>query len=128
MKLLRLWYTPHAVVEFSWTEVECMILFSERHYDFKCRELSKPGGILTGMRNMFDARLPLRTGSPDDLAARKVATISYRLDAGTADLLAKTVEQDPAMLYKMMPIVKGLNKEWKKINAKSIREERNAND
>ena len=119
MKIQRMWYTPSADVEFTWTEVECMILFSERHYDYKCRELSKPGGVLFGMRNMFDARLPLRTGSPDDLAVRKVANITWRLDATTADLLAKTVEADPAMLYKMMPIVKKLNAEWRKINKKN---------
>jgi hypothetical protein len=122
VKLLRMWYTPSADVEFTWTEVECMILFSERHYDYKCRELSKQGGVLYGMRNMFDARLPLRTGSPDDLAVRKVATITYRLDVDTADLLAKTIEADPAMLYKMMPIVKGLNAEWRKINRKNLKE------
>lgn len=116
MKVLRYWYTPSADVEFTWTEVECMILFSERHYDYKCRELSKQGGVLYGMRNMFDAKLPLRTGSPDDLAVRKVATITYRLDAGTADLLAKTVEQDPSMLYKLKPIVKALNSEWRRVN------------
>jgi hypothetical protein len=125
MKILHMWYTPSVDVEFSWVEVESMILFSEMHYDYKCKELSKQGGVLYGMRNMFDARLPLRTGSPDDLAVRKVATITYRLDAGTADLLAKCVESDLSMLYKLMPIVKKLNAEWSKINAKSIRETRN---
>lgn len=122
MKFQRYWYKPEADVEFTWVEVESMILFSEMHYDYKCKELSKQGGVLYGMRNMFDARLPLRTGSPDDLAVRKVATITYRLDAGTADLLAKCVEADPAMLYKLMPIVKALNDEWRKMNARSIRE------
>jgi hypothetical protein len=121
-----MWYAPSADVEFTWTDVECMILFSERHYDYKCRELSKQGGVLYGMRNMFDARLPLRTGGEDDLAVRRVATITYRLDSDTADLLAKTVEQDPAMLYKMMPIVKILNAEWRKINRKNLKEHRNA--
>lgn len=120
MKLVRMWYTPEADVEFTWTDVETMILFSEMHYDYKCRELSKQGGVLYGMRNMFDARLPLRTGSPDDLAVRKVATITYRLNAGTADLLAKTVEQDPLMLYRLMPIVKRLNAEWRRINKETL--------
>jgi hypothetical protein len=128
VKLLRMWYAPSAEVEFTWTEVECMILFSEQHYDYKCKELSRQGGVLYGMRNMFDAKLPLRTGGADDLAVRRVATITYRLDATTADLLAKTVEQDPAMLYKLMPVVKKLNAEWNKINAKNVRETRNAND
>src|SRR5271157_5170730 len=127
MKLLRMWYAPSAEVEFTWTEVECMILFSERHYDHKCRELSKVGGDLYGMRNKFDAKLPLRLGGADDLAVRKVATITWTLDASAAGLLAKTVESDPSMLYKLMPVVKKLNAEWSKINAKNLRETGNAN-
>jgi hypothetical protein len=123
MKHLRYIYYPQADVEFTWSEVECMILFSERHYDYKCRELSKEGGVLYGMRNMFDAKLPLRTGGEDDKAVRRVAKIVYRLDGTTADLLAKTMEQDPTMLMKLVAIVKGLNKEFRRINAEYLKAE-----
>jgi hypothetical protein len=118
VKILSMLYMPMADVEFTWTEVECMILFSERHYDHHCRELSKQGGKLYGMRNMFDGKLPLRLGGADDLAVRKVATITYTVDVMLANLLAKTVEQDPAMLYKLMQVVNKLNAEWRKMNRK----------
>jgi hypothetical protein len=118
-------YKPSADVEFTWTEVECMILFSEMHYDYKCRELSKQGGELYGMRNKFDSKLPLRTGGEDDLAVRKIATITWTLDSSLAGLLAKTVESDPAMLYKLMQIAHKLEAEWRKMNRKGTR---NAND
>jgi hypothetical protein len=104
MKLLRFWYQPQADVEFTRSEVEDMIMFSEKHYDYQCRELSKQGGVLYGMRNMFEGNALSET-------------IVYRIDARTADLLAKTVESDPLnQLYKLMPIVKALNEEWRTVN------------
>jgi hypothetical protein len=121
VKILSVSYMPMAEVEFTWTEVECMILFSERHYDYKCRELSKCGGELYGMRNKFDAKLPLRLGGPDDLAARKIASITWTLDSTLAGLLAKTVESDPALLYKLMQIAHKLEAEWRKMNRKGTR-------
>lgn len=113
MKLLKIWYQPEADVEFSWVDVESMILFSERHYDYKCRELSKEGGVLIGMRNMF--RFPINR-QPTSLYTRRNATITFRLDASTADLLAKCVEQDLLLLPKLMSVVKALNNMYYKMN------------
>lgn len=111
MRLRKYWFKPQADVEFTWAEVKSLILFSERHYDHKCRALSKEGGVLYGMRNMFHN--PVAPGVRNE-------TILYRMDAETADLLAKTVESDPAMLHKFMPIVKGLNEKWRTINAENL--------
>lgn len=122
MKLLRMWYMPEADVEFTWTDVECLILLSERHYDYKCQELSKQGGMLYGMRNMFS--FPLNLGTEDDKAIRRTATITYRLDATEANLLAKCSESDPSLLYRLVPIFKALNDEYLKINAENRRAER----
>jgi hypothetical protein len=108
MKTLAMWYVPEVDVEFTWADVESMILLSERHYDYKCKELSQQYvGVLYGMRNMFESR-------------GKDATIIYRLNGRTADLLAKCVERDPMLLYKMMPIVKKLNDEWRRVNAENL--------
>ncbi len=107
MKTVRFWYIPEAEVRFTREEVESLILLSERHHDYKCRELSRRGGVLYGMRNMFD-----KDGDRD-------VTIAYRLDAGTADLLAKVAEYDP-MLLKLVRIVKMLNQEWRIHNAENL--------
>jgi hypothetical protein len=107
MKILRTWYQPEADVEFTLTDVWALTLFSERHYDYKCRELSMNGGLLRGMRNMFPE-------TPD-----KDATITYRVDMSTAQLLAKCAEQDPSLLYTLMPVVKLLNDAYLKINAEN---------
>lgn len=115
MKLLNFWYKPEADVEFTWTDVESLILLSEQHYDHKCRELSKEGGMLYGMRNMF--QFPLNLGTEDDKAIRLTATIIYRLDSTKADLLAKCAEQDLLFRKQLLPIVKALNDEYLKMNA-----------
>jgi len=114
VKLLKVWYQPKVEVEFSWSDVEGMILFSEQHYDPTCKALSQPGGDLYGMRNKFN--LPLRTGGADDLAVRRMATITWTVDESLAGLLVKCVESDPSMVYRMMPIVKKLGTEWRRLN------------
>lgn len=118
MKMGRMWYQPSVDVELTWAEVESMILLSEMHYDYRCKSLSVPGegAILNAMRNMFEARLPLRTGSPDDLAVRKVTTITYRLTETEANLLAKVCERDPQMLHKMTQVFRALENKWKELN------------
>ena len=103
MKLIKFWYQPQADVEFTWTEVEALILYSERHYDPTCQQLSQPGGVLNGMRNMFEFQ-------------GKGATIVYRLNADEAQLLAKVSECDPSLLYKTANIVNEHNKAWRGIN------------
>ena len=107
MKLLRMWYQPIAEVEFTWAEVESLALLSERHYDHKCRELGKEGGVLHGMRNMFEAK-------------GKGAVIVYRLDGYAADMLAKTAEADPALLLRLTNVSRQINGEWRKVNKENL--------
>jgi hypothetical protein len=114
MKLLRTWYQPIAEVEFTWAEVENLILFSETHYDYKCKEMSLPGGVLLGMRNMFN--FPLYLGTEDDKALRRSAKITYSLDGWTADLLTKVAQSDPVMGRKLGEITSHINDEWRKVN------------
>lgn len=104
MKILRMWYTPQAEIEFTLTEVWALTLFSERHYDYKCRELSMSGGLLRGMRNRFEAK------------PAKDATISLLLDGSTVDLLAKCAEKDPTLFDRLSAILKTLNNEYRKLN------------
>lgn len=108
MKTLSMWYQPIAEVELSRAEVESLALYSERHYDAKCRSLSKQGGIVYGMRNMFDSK-------------GRGAAIRYRLVAHDADLLTKVAECDPALSAKLLEITKALNAEWRKANAGNLR-------
>jgi len=103
MKLVKMWYQPQADVEVTWTEVESLMLLSERHYDVKCRELGQQGGALYGMRNMFETQ-------------GKGAVVVYRLDMDKAQLVAKVSEADPALLYKFAGLVKQLNDGWRGIN------------
>jgi hypothetical protein len=124
MKLLNIWYMPEADVEFSWTDVEDLILLSENHYDYKCRELSQRGGMLYGMRNMF--HFPIFLGDERDKLLRLGAKITYRLDSSDANILAKCAESHPMLFSKLLPVVKKLNNEWRKINAKNLRSERRA--
>ena len=35
-EIIKFWYHPTVEVEFSWIDVETLILFSESHYDYKC--------------------------------------------------------------------------------------------
>lgn len=109
MKVLSMWYQPIAEVEFTWLEVTRLILYSEQHYDHKCIELSKEGGTLYGMRNMF-------------VTKGKDAKIVYRLDEHTAGLLAKCAERnDPAMLQKMVGVSREISNAWRKINAENLK-------
>jgi hypothetical protein len=119
MRIAAIWYKPEADVEFTWTEVESLILLSERHYDHKCKELSQQYvhkckelsqqyvGVLYGMRNMFEFQ-------------GKGATITYRLDGSTADLLCKCAEADPALFGRLLPIFRALNDEWRRINKANL--------
>jgi len=103
MKILRMWYKPEAEIEFTLTEVWALTLFSERHYDYKCRELSMQGGLLRGMRNRFESDT-------------KDATISLCLDGSTVDLLAKCAEKDPSLSGRLVAILKTLNNDYRKLN------------
>ena len=107
MKIERIWYTPEADVEFTWTEVESMILLSERHYSYECKPTGEAGRILNGMRNRFEAK-------------GKGATISVKLGTTEADLLCKVCEADPSMLMRMHQVFRALNEEWKKVNKANL--------
>jgi hypothetical protein len=117
-EIVKFWYYPKAQVEFTWSEVEDLILFSERHYDGRCRSLSKQGGILYGMRNSFSARLQIQILSiAEEAALRKNAKITFDLDNDGAQLLAKCCENnDPILLMKMIAIVRKLNDEYLRLN------------
>ena len=103
MKLLKFWYQPEAEVEFTRKEVDELIRLSEKHYDMKCRALSQQGGVLFGMRNMFDGDAPTET-------------IVYRLDMSHAQLVAKTAENNCGLLYKLANIVTQHDNAWKGVN------------
>ena len=113
MKILRMWYTPQAEIEFTLTEVWALTLFSERHYDYKCRELSMQGGLLRSMRNRFESDA-------------KDATISLLLDGSSVDLLAKCAEKDPTLFGRLSAILKTLNAEYRKLNKMPKRRKRRA--
>lgn len=120
-EIVKFWYHPTAEVEFSWTEVETLILFSESHYEYKCRSLSKQGGTLYGMRNKFDDRLSVRILSiAEEAAMRKDAKITWDLDNSTTQLLAKCCENnDLLLLKKLMEISRKLNDEYLRLNPRS---------
>ena len=120
-EIIKFWYYPKVEVEFTWIEVESLILFSESHYDGTCRSLSKQGGVLYGMRNSFDARLQVRIMDvAEEAAMRKGAKITWMLDNDTAGLLAKCCENnDPFLLSRMMIIGRKLNDEYLRLNPRS---------
>src|ERR1700722_16327572 len=79
MELKKIIYIPKARVEFTEEEVMALIEASEHHYDHKCKELSQPGGILYGIRNMLKdgkAEVALRF-SELDVLAKTAEVLSY---------------------------------------------------
>ena len=104
MKIASWRYIPEIRVVFTRAEVMKLIEFSERHYDYKCRELSKCGA-LNGMRNMLD-----HGEKPED-------TVEYTLDNNTAQLIAKCCENnDMELLYNMSQIVLALCARYEEMN------------
>jgi len=51
MKTLFTLYMPETEVEFSYCEAVLLFVASVHHYDGKCRQASKPGGLLFGLLN-----------------------------------------------------------------------------
>jgi hypothetical protein len=53
--LYRIRFITELLAEISFTEldVDTLVELSRKHYDSKCRGLSKRGGLLFGMKNLF---------------------------------------------------------------------------
>lgn len=81
MKRDYFFYAVQTEVRFTEPEVDAMIACSERHYDAKCRSLSKVGGFLYGMKNQVRKDI----GDPVEDAARNFSTHDL-------DILQKVLE------------------------------------
>jgi hypothetical protein len=117
-EIVKFWYYPKVEVEVSWGEVEELILFSEHHYDGTCRNLSKQGGVLYGMRNRFDARLHVRIlDMAAEKALRKDAKITVSLTSEEVGLIAKCCENnDVLLLLRWLGVGHKLNDEYLRLN------------
>src|SRR4051812_36522280 len=73
-------YDPRFLIKFSPTDIFCLKLFSERHYDLECRRQSQLGGMIYG----FESRA--------DCDPEKCATVE--LSWSQVDLLLKCIEHD----------------------------------
>ena len=51
MRLDTLFYRPFVIIEFSATEMSAMMDLSDIHYDYECKQASKPHGLLYGLNN-----------------------------------------------------------------------------
>jgi len=99
MKMLRVWYTLKADVEFTWTEVQSLNLLSEMHYDGECQNMFVGAGF-----------------NP------KTSTIAPTLDSIQLDYLAKIAEHDPILHQRLITIVAALREDYYKINAENLQQ------
>lgn len=99
MKFLQFQYIAQAEIELTWTEVQSLMLFSERHYDRRCVQASQIGGILWGFRHQFD------NDRHFDGQVIKVVIGSSDLN-----LLMKIAQYDPALLKSLTTVFERIEK------------------
>lgn len=102
MKYQKTVYVAEALILFTDADIELLSMAADRHYDHKCRETVKQGGLLYGLRNtLIDGRVD---------AILKVAEV---------DLLAKICENNPATREIGVGLRKALhtlNDEYRRMN------------
>jgi hypothetical protein len=87
MELIRIVNEPKAIVKFTSEEVRELVNLSERHYDAKCRSLSKNGGVLYGLNNLLaHYEFGEKVGEYETVE-------SFPMTLDTVDLLCKICEQ-----------------------------------
>jgi hypothetical protein len=98
-------YYPKLEVTFSLAEVEFLLACSQRHYDWRCREVGQCGGFLFGIKNYFIAR------------ENEVET-TVELDSTELNLLMKILESGgpPALSLALSKDFRLLNDEFSRIN------------
>lgn len=102
MEFKKTVYVAEALILFTDADIELLSMAADRHYDGKCRETVKRGGVLYGLRNaLIDGR---------------VDTI---LKAGEVDILAKICENNPATReigVGLRKTLQTLNEEYRRMN------------
>ena len=115
MKINTIRYRVHLSVEFTQRDVKSLLMCSRNHYDFECRKLSQPGGLLFGLNNKFEH-------------TEHDGTAEWTIDWTTADILLKTAEYaehfdkedcDPQIWIRMQAVFNRLRELEMKANHES---------
>lgn len=101
----RIWRKFEMDVMFTEVELDLMTALSERHYDFRCKMLSQPGGLLYGMRNKLGTD----------------TTVEWTLDIDQLDLLAKTCQDNRSLSTRLGGFVTELNELWREANTENLK-------
>ena len=113
MQLQKVIFVPQALMEFTQQEIDALFKASEAHYDCKCQQASKPGGVLWGLRNGLEG-------------GKTVVQLKW----SDLDLLGKIAEQlslthrnDPAFVARLnygpqsfSGILQKMNEDYKQVN------------
>lgn len=113
MEIKNIYHHIHASVVFTRKEVETLIHCSEHHYDYKCKELSKPGGLLFGMRNKLEI---VSDGIRLELAEWTLGTDELNLLAKCAEYAQYLDDVDFMVHIKMVKILNRITDMQRKAN------------
>jgi hypothetical protein len=89
MKVGETKFRATVYLQFSVDELDVMLFCSERHYDGRCKQASRPGGFLYGVKNRMAVDFELHSETPNQELP------FHGLDVDDLDTLAKILETPP---------------------------------